>query len=109
MDASYYKLFNKIVLTALTNPAKTGGNDTRFTKDNAIIVYFLIGKSNQYSVELLDAVIKVIKNQVNPFENSTKALRFLYIVIRWMWKRVHGERQARKKLARLEDKITRKK
>lgn len=73
----------------MTNPSKEGGgSDSRFSKENAILVYYMIGKKNPFSIDLLSKLFLVARQNLNPFEKSTYGLIFIYTVIRWLCKRL---------------------
>jgi hypothetical protein len=63
-----------------------------------------IGRDNPYSVETIRMLLQVSEKFIYPFENSTKAVRFLYNLIRFVWKRMEKERRARERLEKLIEK-----
>ena len=85
-----YEVLKNIILAGiLTPPTKDSKSsiESKFTKENAIMVSQFIGKHNPYSMEMVKILFQVSEKFIYPFENSTKAVRFLYNLIRFVWKR----------------------
>lgn len=76
--------------TILTPGAKDAKSsvEAKFSKENAIMISQFIGKNNPYSEEIMRILFAVAEKFIFPFENSTKGVRFLYNLIRLVWKRM---------------------
>ena len=86
-----------IMASLLTPPSKDAKSsvESKFTKEYAIMISQFIGKHNPYSIDTIDLVFQIAEKFIFPFENSTKSVRFLYNLIRFVWKRTEKERRAR--------------
>ena len=95
-----------IMSSILTPPSKDAKSsvESKFTKEYAIMISLFIGKHNPYSTETIQMLFQVAEKFINPFENSTKSVRFLYNLIRFVWKRTDKERKARERLDKLIEK-----
>lgn len=88
-----YNELNNIIISSLAtpNPDKKDSIQQKFNTQTSNIIVKIIGKSNQYSVKLLEQIFQIIKNFIRPFEDSKKPLKFLYQIIGGIAKRI--ERQ----------------
>jgi hypothetical protein len=95
-----------IMSTILTPPSKDAKSsvESKFTKEYAIMISQFIGKHNEFSIETIKMLFQVSEKFIYPFENSTKSVRFLYNLIRFIWKRMEKERKARERLDKLIEK-----
>lgn len=96
-----YRLLKEIITSTILTPGSKDSKssvESKFSKQNAIMISQFIGKNNPYSEQIMKILFGIAQKFIFPFENSTKGVRFLYNLIRLVWKRMERERKARIRL-----------
>lgn len=66
--------------------------------DQVNVITKFIGKSNPYSVQIINHVFQLVGNYLRPFENGKKYSHFLNDLVRKLASRIQKENKARTSL-----------
>lgn len=109
LSRDLYTFVNNILLEMLTCTKETSAKkhtiESRFNSNAAMVLEHILGKSNPGSIPLMDQVFYFLKRFVKPLENSSKAIGFLYNLLKGIFFRVEREKSTRVKLDKLLEKM----